>query len=101
MPPVGFEPRIAVLERAKTVRDLDRAATAIGRHRINAHRTHTQTSMPPVGFEPRIAVLERAKTVRALDAQHYTEIFFFHKVYKFPGSAGRVMFTLPYATIAV
>jgi hypothetical protein len=30
MPPVGFEPTIAVLERAKTVRALDRAATAIG-----------------------------------------------------------------------
>jgi hypothetical protein len=27
---VGFEPTIAVLERAKTVRALDRAATAIG-----------------------------------------------------------------------
>jgi hypothetical protein len=30
MPPVGFEPKISVLERAKTVRALDRAATAIG-----------------------------------------------------------------------
>jgi hypothetical protein len=30
MPPVGFEPTIAVLERAKTVLSLDRAATAIG-----------------------------------------------------------------------
>jgi hypothetical protein len=30
MPPVGFEPTISVLERAKTVRALDRAATAIG-----------------------------------------------------------------------
>jgi hypothetical protein len=27
---VGFEPTIAVLERAKTVRVLDRSATAIG-----------------------------------------------------------------------
>jgi hypothetical protein len=27
---VGFEPKIAVLERAKTVRALDRSATAIG-----------------------------------------------------------------------
>jgi hypothetical protein len=27
---VGFEPTISVLERAKTVRALDRAATAIG-----------------------------------------------------------------------
>jgi hypothetical protein len=27
---VGFEPTIAVLERAKTVRALDRSATAIG-----------------------------------------------------------------------
>jgi hypothetical protein len=34
MPPVGFEPTIAVLERAKTVRALDRAATAIGFLRI-------------------------------------------------------------------
>jgi hypothetical protein len=31
---VGFEPTIAVLERAKTVRALDRAATAIGETRI-------------------------------------------------------------------
>jgi hypothetical protein len=31
MPPVGFEPTISVLERAKTVRALDRAATAFGR----------------------------------------------------------------------
>jgi hypothetical protein len=30
MPPVGFEPTISVLERAKTARALDRAATAIG-----------------------------------------------------------------------
>jgi hypothetical protein len=30
MPPVGFAPTIAVLERAKTVRALDRAPTAIG-----------------------------------------------------------------------
>jgi hypothetical protein len=30
MPPVGFEPAISVLERAKTVLALDRAATAIG-----------------------------------------------------------------------
>jgi hypothetical protein len=30
IPPVGFEPTIPVLERAKTVRALDRAATAIG-----------------------------------------------------------------------
>jgi hypothetical protein len=30
MPPVGFELTIAVLERAKTVRALDRADTAIG-----------------------------------------------------------------------
>jgi hypothetical protein len=28
MPPVGFEPTIAVLERAKTFRALERAATA-------------------------------------------------------------------------
>jgi hypothetical protein len=30
MPRVGFEPTIPVLERAKTVRVLDRAATGIG-----------------------------------------------------------------------
>jgi hypothetical protein len=30
MPPVGFESTTSVLERAKTVRALDRAATAIG-----------------------------------------------------------------------
>jgi hypothetical protein len=30
MPPVGFEPTISVLERGKTVRALDREATAIG-----------------------------------------------------------------------
>jgi hypothetical protein len=30
MPPEGLEPTIAVLERAKTVRALDREATAIG-----------------------------------------------------------------------
>jgi hypothetical protein len=31
MPPVGFEQTISVLERAKTVCGLDRAATAIGK----------------------------------------------------------------------
>jgi hypothetical protein len=30
MPPVGFEPTISALERAKTVQALDRAATVIG-----------------------------------------------------------------------
>jgi hypothetical protein len=30
MPRVGFEPTIPVFERAKTVHDLDRAATVIG-----------------------------------------------------------------------
>jgi hypothetical protein len=30
MPPVGFEAMISVLERAKTVRALDRSATAFG-----------------------------------------------------------------------
>jgi hypothetical protein len=30
MPSMGFEPTISVLERAKTVRALDRAVTAIG-----------------------------------------------------------------------
>jgi hypothetical protein len=30
MPQVGFEPMIPVLERAKTVHALDRAATVIG-----------------------------------------------------------------------
>jgi hypothetical protein len=30
IPPVGFDPTISVLERAKTVRALDRATTAIG-----------------------------------------------------------------------
>jgi hypothetical protein len=30
MPPVGFEPTISVLERAKTVHALDRATTVIG-----------------------------------------------------------------------
>jgi hypothetical protein len=35
MPPVGFEPTIAVLERAKTVRALDRSATAIGYHKLD------------------------------------------------------------------
>jgi hypothetical protein len=30
MPPVGFEPTISVLERTKTARALERAATAIG-----------------------------------------------------------------------
>jgi hypothetical protein len=30
MPEVGFEPTIPVYERAKTVHDLDRAATVIG-----------------------------------------------------------------------
>jgi hypothetical protein len=32
MPPVGFEFTMSVLERAKTVRALDRATTAIGVH---------------------------------------------------------------------
>jgi hypothetical protein len=31
---VGFEPTIAVLERAKTVRALDRSTTAIGKVKI-------------------------------------------------------------------
>jgi hypothetical protein len=31
MPLEGFEPTISVLERAKTVRALDRAATAVGK----------------------------------------------------------------------
>jgi hypothetical protein len=35
MPPVGFEPMISVLERAKTVRALDRAATAIGKVKLS------------------------------------------------------------------
>jgi hypothetical protein len=30
MPPVGFEPTIPVFKRAKTVHDLDHAATVIG-----------------------------------------------------------------------
>jgi hypothetical protein len=34
MPPIRFEPTISVLERAKTVRVLDRAATAIVRYYI-------------------------------------------------------------------
>jgi hypothetical protein len=34
MPPVGFGPTISELERAKTVRALDRAATAIGKNSI-------------------------------------------------------------------
>jgi hypothetical protein len=31
---VGFEPTIAVLERAKTVRALNRSATAIGKKKV-------------------------------------------------------------------
>jgi hypothetical protein len=62
MPPVGFEPAISVLKRAKAVRALDCSATAIG-----TQNKRTQTSMPPVRFEPTISVLERAKTVNALD----------------------------------
>jgi hypothetical protein len=34
---VGFEPTISVLERAKTVRALDRAATAIGDYYLKQH----------------------------------------------------------------
>jgi hypothetical protein len=37
MPPVGFELRILVLERAKTVHALDRAATVIGMCRTTLH----------------------------------------------------------------
>jgi hypothetical protein len=37
MPPVGFKPTISVLERAKTVCALDRAATAIGVEGNNTH----------------------------------------------------------------
>jgi hypothetical protein len=36
MPPVGLESAISVLERAKTVRALDRAATAIGKNAYEA-----------------------------------------------------------------
>jgi hypothetical protein len=37
MSPVGFEPTISVLERAKTVHALDRAATAIGVFNLNVY----------------------------------------------------------------
>jgi hypothetical protein len=36
MPLVGFEPTISVLERAKTVRVLDHAVTAIGSRNMHA-----------------------------------------------------------------
>jgi hypothetical protein len=42
MPTVGFEPTISVLERAKTVRVLDRAATAIG-YGMNSDFTRPET----------------------------------------------------------
>jgi hypothetical protein len=35
MTPVGFEPTIPALERAKTVHALDRAATVIGTYRLS------------------------------------------------------------------
>jgi hypothetical protein len=37
MPSVGFEPTVSVLERAKTVRALERAATAIGWQRYRKY----------------------------------------------------------------
>jgi hypothetical protein len=40
MPPVGFEPRISVLERTKTVHALDGAATAIGEWGGGEERLH-------------------------------------------------------------
>jgi hypothetical protein len=43
MPPVGFGPTISVLERAKTVLALDRAATAIGRF----YTTQVSVIWPP------------------------------------------------------
>jgi hypothetical protein len=36
MPPLKLEPTVSVLERAKTVRALDRAATAIGTNKLYA-----------------------------------------------------------------
>jgi hypothetical protein len=43
---VGFEPTIAVLERAKTVRALNRTATAIGsfKHEVPLNSIHTVSS---------------------------------------------------------
>jgi hypothetical protein len=37
MPPVGFEPTISVLERAKAVHVLDREATVIGGNEYYVH----------------------------------------------------------------
>jgi hypothetical protein len=42
MPPVGFEPTIAVLERANTVRVLDRAAAVIGRKQVTLNNCSTE-----------------------------------------------------------
>jgi hypothetical protein len=40
MPRVGFEPTVAVFERAKTVHTLDRAANVTGGHIITCFKTH-------------------------------------------------------------
>jgi hypothetical protein len=52
---VGFEPTIAVLERAKTVRALERSATAIGKRRIKVSfpylkLNHGFSVVQPVGW---------------------------------------------------
>jgi hypothetical protein len=56
MPQVEFEPTISVLERAKTVRALDRAATAIGCYKIQAkyHIGHNPLS----GFATKASISE-------------------------------------------
>jgi hypothetical protein len=41
---MGFEPTIAVLERAKTVRALDRSATAIGSNRNEYQKISNKVS---------------------------------------------------------
>jgi hypothetical protein len=51
---VGFEPTIAVLEGAKTVRDLDRSATGVGR---SGHAKNTAVDRKEQASSPGIATI--------------------------------------------
>jgi hypothetical protein len=54
---VEFEPTIAVLERAKTVRALDRSATAIG------HISFMKSENGPLALENKMSLLHQFWTI--------------------------------------
>jgi hypothetical protein len=53
MSPVGFEPTIPVLERAKTVHALNRAATVIGPKECTTEKSLTQENIRLVNNAPK------------------------------------------------